>query len=58
MRRRIPTKLTRPARILSYGADTLVTTKRQENGIKVNEMRILRWMYGVTRKENIENEHL
>ena len=36
-----------------YGAETLGTTKRQENGINVNEMRMLRWMYGVTRKDNV-----
>ena len=33
----------------TYGADTLATTKRQENRIKVNEMRMLR-LYCVTRK--------
>ena len=39
-------------------AKTLATTKRQDNGIKVNEMRMQRWMYGVTRKDNIWNEHI
>ena len=42
IRRRMPTKLIRPAMTLSYGTETLATTKRQENGIKVNEMRMLR----------------
>ena len=40
------------------GSETLATSKRQENRITVNEMRMLRWMYGVTRKDNIGNEHL
>ena len=56
VRRRMPTKLIRPAMV--YGAETLATTKRQENGIQVNEMRMLRWMFGVTRKYKIWNEHL
>ena len=51
VRRRMPTKLIRPA--MKYGAETLATTKRQENGIKVNEMRMLRWIYGVTRNYNL-----
>ena len=54
IRRRMPTKLITPAMTLSYGTEMLVTTKRQENGIKVNEMR----MYGVTSKDKIGNEHL
>ena len=51
VRRRMPTKPIRPAML--YGADTLATTKRHENGIKVNDMRMLRWMYGETRKDNL-----
>ena len=38
----------RPAML--YGAETWATTKRQESRIEVNEMRMLRWMCGVTRK--------
>ena len=38
----------RPAML--YGAETWATTKRQEKRIKVTEMRMLRWMCGVTRK--------
>ena len=40
-----------------YGAETWATTKRQESRIEVNEMRMLRWMCGVTRKDKIRNEH-
>ena len=56
VRRRMLTKLVRPAMI--YGAETLATTKRQDNRINANEMRMLRCMYGVTHKDKIGNEHL
>ncbi len=46
----------RPAML--YGADPWATTKRQEKQIEVTEMRMLRWMCGVTRKEKIRNEHI
>ena len=46
----------RPAML--YGAETWATTKRQESRIAVNEMRMLRWMCGVTRKDKIRNEHI
>ena len=39
----------RPA--LLYGAETWATTRGQE----VNEMRMLRWMCGVTRRDKIRN---
>ena len=42
----------RPA--LLYGAETWATTRGQE----VNEMRMLRWMCGVTRRDKIRNEHI
>ena len=62
--RRIPVKLkgkvyrtvVRPAML--YGAETWATTKRQESRIEVNEMRMLRWMCGMTRKDKIRNEHI
>ena len=41
-----------------YGAETWATTKRQESRIEVNEMRMLSWMCGVTRKDKIRNEHI
>ena len=46
----------RPAML--YGAETWATTKRQEKRIEVTEMRMLRWMCGVTRKYTIRNEHI
>ena len=62
--KRMPVKLkgkvyrtvVRPAML--YGAETWATTKRQESRIEVNEMTMLRWMCGVTRKDKIRNEHI
>ena len=46
----------RPAML--YGAETWATTKRHESRIDVNEIRMLRWMCGVTRNDKIRNEHI
>ena len=42
----------RPA--LLYGAETWATTRGQEARLEVNDMRMLRWMCGVTWRENIQ----
>ena len=62
--RRMPVKLkgkvyktvVRPA--VLYGAETWATTRGQEARLEVNEMRMLRWMCGVTRRGKIQNEHI
>ena len=62
--RRMPVKLkgnvyktvVRPA--LLYGAETWATTRGQEAGLEVNEMRMLRWVCGVTMRDKIRNEHI
>ena len=46
----------RPA--LLYGAETWATTRGQEARLEVNEMRMLRWICGVTRRDKILNEHI
>ena len=62
--RRMPVKLkgnvyktvVRPA--LLYGAEIWATTRGQEAGLEVKEMRMLRWVCGVTRRDKIRNEHI
>ena len=46
--------MVRPA--LLYGAQIWATTRGQEARLEVNEMRMLRWMCGVTRRDKIRNE--
>ena len=40
------------------GAETWATTRGQEARLEVNEMRMLRWMCGVTRRDKIRNENI
>ena len=43
---------------LLYGAETWTTTRRQEARLELNEMRMQRWMCGVTRRDKIRNKHI
>ena len=62
--RRMPVKLkgkvyktvVRPP--LFYGALIWATTRGQEARLEVNEVRMLRWMCGVTRTDQIQNDHM
>ena len=46
----------RPA--MMYGADTWAVKKAQEKKLDVAEMRMLRWMSGVTKLDRIRNERI
>ena len=46
----------RPA--LMYGAETWALKKAQENKLEVAEMRMLRWMCGVTKLDKIRNARI
>ena len=62
--RRMPIKLkgkvyktiVRPA--MTYGLETVPLKKSSERKMEVAEMRMLRWMSGVTRKDRIKNERI
>ena len=56
LKRKIYTTVIRPA--LIYGAETWTTTKREEERLNVNEMRMLRWSCGVTRKDRVPNKNI
>ena len=56
LKRKIHTTVIRPAMI--YGAETWTTTKREEERLNVNEMRMLRWSCGVTRKDRVPNKYI
>ena len=53
---KVYTTVVRPT--LLYGAETWATTRGQESRLEVNEMRMLIWMCGVTRRDKIRNEHI
>ena len=46
----------RPA--LMYGAETWALKKAQENKLEVAEMKMLRWVCGVAKLDNIRNERI
>ena len=56
MKPRLYKILAKPSRL--YGAENWATLRGQEARLEVNEMRMQRWMYGVTRRDKIRNEHI
>ena len=44
--------------VLMYGAETWALKKAQEKKFDVAEMRMLRWMCGVTKLDKIRNERI
>ena len=43
---------------LLYDAETWATTRGQAARLEVNDMRMVKWMCGVTRRSKIRNEHI
>ena len=44
--------------VLTYGSETWNVTKRHVRAIQTTEMKMLRWMCGVTRLDKIRNTHI
>lgn len=53
---RLYRRVVRPA--LMYGAETWAVTKAQERKLEVAEMRMIRWMCGLTRRDRVRNERI
>ena len=56
MKGKLYKSVVRPAML--YSAETWPITKAQERKMEVAEMRMLRWMSGVTRKDRIRNDYI
>ena len=41
-----------------YNVETWATSRRDEHKLDTNEMGMLRWMCGVTRKDKIRNQYI
>ena len=48
--------IVRPAML--YGMETVALTKRQKGKMEVTELKMVRWVLGVTRKDKIRNEYM
>ena len=53
---KVYSSMVRPAVV--YGLETVAVTKKQVKGIKVADVKILRFAMGVTRKDKIRNEYI
>ena len=56
VKRNVYKTVVRPAML--YGAEALAVKKAQEKKLDVSEMRMLRWMSGVTKLDRIRNERI
>lgn len=43
---------------MMYITENWVVTKEQKRKLKIVGMKMLRWMYGITRKDRVKNEKL
>ena len=53
---KVYSSVVRPAMV--YGLETVAVTKKQVEEMEVVEMKMLRFVMGVTRKDKIRNEHI
>ncbi|XP_064121570.1 uncharacterized protein LOC135226022 [Macrobrachium nipponense] len=53
---RVHKAVVRPA--MTYGLEAAPLKKTEGKKLNVTEMRILRWMSGVTKKDKVRNEHI
>ena len=56
LKSKIQRQVVRPAML--YSSETWATRKKDEDRIDVNEMRMLRWECGLTRRDKVRNEHI
>ena len=53
---RVHKSVVRPA--MTYGLEAAPMKKTEENKLDVTEMKMLRWMSGVTRRDKVRNEYI
>ena len=56
LKSRIQRQVVRPAML--YGSETWASRRSDEKRLDVTEMRMLRWAFGITRRDQVRNEHI
>ena len=56
VKEKVYNSMVRPSMV--YGLETVAVTKKQVEEVEVAEMKMLRFAKGVTRKDNIRNNHI